>query len=709
MKAVTQIALTILAILIISCQAMANHVAIARNDIPRDYHGTQPYSIKYDYIQVRIDSGIAHTEVEQVLRNETNGLLETETIFPFPANSAITKYNMWMGDELMKGELLEKDKARAVYQEIVTKKKDPALMQFVGASAFKSSVYPIPPRGEKKLRFAYDETLHYDSGVYRYEYVLSTGHFSAKPFEKLVIEVKIHSKTPIKSVYSPTHDISVSRTDDCTVAVKYEETNTTPDMNFQLYYSVSEDDIGLNLMAYKEKDKDGYFLLMATPKFDVKQEDIVGKSVVFVFDHSGSMAGEKIKQARGALDFCLNSLNKKDKFNVIMFGTVVEPLNNGLVSADERNISKALDFIGKMTAIGGTDIHGALMEAMRQAGSDDTEIIFLTDGMPTIGPKAEQIAQSLNQKMGKNIRLFNFGVGYNVNIHFLDIISSEHGGFTTYVRPEEDIEIKVSDFYSKITCPVLKNIKFDFGDIVAYDIYPKELPAMFKGGQILVFGRYKSEGKTELMLSGQANEVGRKYVYKTSFPDERLENDFIPKIWASRKIGYLADQIRLNGADKELIDEIVLLSKEYGIITEYTSFLVHEDRNMTRAEMSEATEYNFSNANKVQNGAWAVSQGMNAQRLQYNGRVFDNKNNDQSGAYVSMNGRTRQVHGRAFYYRNGQWVDSTLEKYTPDKEISNFSDEYFKYNKDNEAYSEYMSLGRDVIINDNGKAVRFRD
>ena len=708
MKTIAQVSIIILTVFLVISTSSANHVAINRNDIPRDYRGTQPYSIKYDYIQVRIDSGIAHTEVEQVLRNETNGLLETETIFPFPRNSAITKYSMWMGDKPMEGELLEKDKAKSVYTEIVTKKKDPALMQFVGASAFRSSVYPIPPRGEKKLRFAYDETLHYDSGVYKYEYVLSTGHFSAKPFEKLTIEATIHSKTPIKSVYSPSHDISVSRKDEYTVVVKHEATNVTPDMNFQLFYSVSEDDIGLNLMTHKPEGKDGYFLLIATPKLDIKPEDIVGKDVILVFDRSGSMSGEKIKQARGALEFCLNSLNKKDRFSVITFGTVVEPLNNGLVRADEENIKKALDFVRKMTAIGGTDIHGALMEAIKQAGSNDTEIIFLTDGMPTIGPKGEEIVRSLQQKIGKNIRLFNFGVGYNVNTHFLDRISSEHGGFTTYVQPEEDIEVKVSDFYSKITCPVLKDITFDYGDVVVYDIYPKEIPAMFKGGQILVFGRYRDGKKTEITLSGRSNDTTKKFIYKTTFPDERIENEFIPKIWASRKIGYLTDQARLHSYDKELIDEIVQLSKDYGIITEYTSFLVHEDRNMSRAEMSEATEYNFKDANKMQVGSWAVSQGMNSSRLQYNGRVFDNKNNDQSGAYVSMNGRTRQVRDRAFYYRNGQWIDSTLEKYEPYKEITNFSKEYFKFSDDNDGYNEFMSLGDDVIVNHNGEAVRFR-
>lgn len=727
MKTIAQVSIIILTVLLVISASFANHVAINRNALPPEYGKRQPYSIKYDYIQVSIDSGVAHTEVEQVLRNETNTILETETIFPFPRNAAITRYNMWMGDEQMKGELLEKDRAKAVYMEIVTKKKDPALMQFVGASAYRSSVYPIPPRGEKKLRFAYDETLHYDSGVYKYEYVLSTGYFSAKPFEKLVIEATIHSKTPIKSIYSPSHDISVTRKDEYTVEVKYEAKNVTPDMNFQLFYSVSEDDIGLNLMTHKPEGKDGYFLLIATPKLDIKQEDIVGKDVIFVFDRSGSMSGEKIKQARGALEFCLNSLNKKDRFSVITFGTVVEPLNNGLVKADEENVRKALDFVRKMTAIGGTDIHGALMEAIKQAGGGDTEIIFLTDGMPTIGPKGEEIVRSLNQKMGKNIRLFNFGVGYNINTHFLDIISGEHGGFTTYVQPEEDIEIKVSDFYAKITSPVLKNITFDYGDVVVYDVYPKEIPAIFKGGQILIFGRYKAAEKTELpkedepivfgrtrtgigteiTLSGYSNNAVKKYVYKTSLPFRRDENEFIPKIWASRKIGYLTEQARLHNYDKELIDEIVQLSKEYGIITEYTSFLVHEDRNMTRAEMNEATEYNFRDANKIQVGAWAVSQGINSSRLQYNGRVFDNRNNDRTGAYVSMNGRTRQIRDRAFYYRNGQWIDSTLEKYEPDKEIRNFSKEYFNFSDDNDGYNEFMSLGDDVIVNHNGEAVRF--
>ncbi len=693
--------------LIVSSVSSANHVPVNISPVPRSYRGHQPYSIKYDYIQVRIDNSIAHTEVEQVLRNETSSRLETQIIFPFPEGAAITKYSMWMGEERMNGELLEKDRARSIYQEIVRKKKDPALLQFVGAAAFRSSVYPIPPRGEKKLRFAYDETLAYDSGVYKYEYVLATGRFSEKPFEKLAIEIRIHSKTPIKSVYSPTHDIQVKRIDDYNVEVNYSASNIRPEMNFELFYSVSEDDVGLSLVTYKEKEKDGYFMVMATPKFNFKDEEIVGKNIVFVFDRSGSMAGDKIRQARGTLEFCIHSLNEKDNFSLITFGTNVESLNDGFVKATRDNVRDALDFVRQMKAMGGTDINSALMLALEHAGGKDAEVIFLTDGLPTIGPKTDVIEKNLHKTAGDNIRLFVFGVGYNVNTHFLDRISGSHGGFSTYVRPQEDIEVKVSNFFTKISYPIFKDIAFEFDDLSVYDVYPRKLHAMFKGSQVLIFGRYRSGGKATIKLTGSTDDAKRTFAYTTTFPKQRIANDFIPKIWASRKIGYLAEQIRLNGADKELVDEIVQLSKEHGIITEFTSFLVHEDRNMSRAEMNEATEYNFNDANKMKQGSWAISQQMNSFRMQYNSRIFDNRNNDRPGRLVNMNGRTRQIGNRAFYFRNGQWVDSTLEKYEPDKEIRNFSDDYFRFSDENKDYNEFMSIGDDVIVNYNGETVRF--
>jgi len=687
--------------------ASANSVALNTSAIPKSYKGRQPYSIKYDLIQVRIDNNIAHTEVEQVLRNETSSPLETEILFPFPEGAAVTRYSMWMGEKRMNGELLDKNQARSTYQEIVRKKKDPALLQFVGAAAFRSSVYPVPPRGEKKLRFAYDEVVPYQDGVYKYSYILGTGDFSEKPFEKLAIEMKIHTKTSIRNVYSPTHEITVKRIDENTVEVSYSDTNVRPLMNFELYYTVSEDDIGLNLMTYKNKGEDGYFMVMATPKLDLKEEDIVAKDIVFVFDHSGSMSGEKIRQARGALEFCLNSLNEKDNFNLITFSTTVESLNEGLVKATPENVRRALDFVGKMRASGGTDIHSALEVAVSQIGEADAEIIFLTDGLPTIGPKEPQIVKLMAASAKERIRMFNFGVGNNVNTHFLDRLSRDHGGFSTYVRPEEDIEIKVSSFFSKITYPIFKEIKFSFGSIDVYDVYPPKLSAIFKGSQVLVFGRYRNSGDTEVRLTGRTDDDKKVFAYKTSFPEERTVNEFIPKIWASRKIGYLAEELRLNGTDKELIDEIVQLSKEYGIVTEFTSFLVHEDRNMSRAEMNEATEYNFKDANAMQNGSWAISQNVNSFRLQGNGRIFDNNNNDRSGRLVDMNGQTRVIGDRAFYRRNGQWIDSTLEKYKPEEEIKNFSAKYMKFSDDNEDYNRYMSVGNDVIINVNGRAVRF--
>ncbi len=708
MKALKFFPIFALLAVLISPEVPANHVAYNVSARPAGYKGTRLYSIKYDYIQVRIDNNIAHTEVEQVLRNETRSPLETQIFFPFPDGAAITKYSMWMGDKRMNGELLEKDKARKIYQDIVRKKKDPALLQFVGNAAFRSSVYPIPARGEKKLRFTYDETLHYDSGVYKYEYVLATGRFSEQPFEKLVIEVQVHSEKAIKSVYSPTHDIQMKRIDENNVEVRYEEKNARPDMNFELYYSVSDEDVGLSLMTYKEKGEEGYFMVMASPKLDFKDDEVVGKNVVFVFDHSGSMAGEKIHQARGALEFCLNSLNEKDMFSLITFSTSVDSEQKEVVPATRENVNNALDSVRKMGAGGGTDINAALMLALKHAGDNDAEIIFLTDGMPTIGPKSDGIMKNVAKAAGDKIRLFIFGVGHNVNTHFLDRISIDHNGFAIYVRPDENIEVKVSSFFAKISYPVFREVDLDFDGVTVYDVFPKKIDSIFRGQQILVFGRYKSAGEAAIRLTGKTGAGERKFAYKATFPDERLENEFIPKIWASRKIGYLSEQIRLNGTDKELVDEIVQLSRKYGIITEYTSFLVDADRNMSRAEMNEATEYNFSSANVIQKGSWAISQRVNESRWQYNGRIFDNKNNDRSGKLVDMNGRTRQIGNRAFYYRNGQWIDSTLENYKPDREIVKFSKEYFKFSDDNKAYNGFMSLGGDVIVNFNGKAVRIR-
>ena len=684
------------------------------------------FSVKYHRVDVSIDQQVARTKIDQVFRNEANRELEGNYLFPLPKDAVVSDFTMYVGDEEVKGRLLKKEEARRIYEDIVRKRKDPALLEYIGRNTFHARVYPIPARGEKRVLIEYSEVLKMDSGICRYVYTLDTERFSSKPLEEVVITVGIRSKAPIKSVYSPTHDVAVSRRGDHHVQVSYEAANIKPEEDFIIYYTVSEKDIGLSLLPYRESGDNGFYLLMASPRVELGEEELGSKHVSFVLDTSGSMkTSNKIQQAKDALKFCVSSLSKRDKFNIIAFNSTIEPYRSELVDAEEKNIKDALSFVNKLEAKGGTNINEALLRALSAfdersdpnsdsfsflAVGDPTIVVFLTDGLPTVGETdIDNILENVKQANKAKVRIFVFGVGYDVNTHFLDKLAQHNKAASEYVRPEENIEAKVSTFFSKVTSPVLSEIALDYGKIMTYDQFPRELPDLFKGSQLIALGRYKKSGKAKLRLSGTVKGAKQTFTYQVEFPRRNTEHDFIPGLWAARKIGFLLDEIRLHGKSDELVDEVVTLSKKYGIMTEFTSFLIDADGEMATPEVARhmAVE-RLGEANEVQRGAWAVSQSQNAHQFQNQEQIVKNVIYDQNGQQIQFD-RVRHVADRTFFYRNGTWVDATYVKGQEIVQVQNFSKAYFQISQNSVDVNQYLALGPNVIVNLGGQAIQISD
>ncbi len=668
------------------------------------------FAVKYHRVNVSIDQQVTQTKIDQVFRNEANRELEGTYLFPLPKGAVVSDFTMYVGNEEVKGRLLKKEEARRIYEDIVRKRKDPALLEYVGRNTFYARVYPIPARGEKRVLIEYSEVLKMDSGVCRYVYTLDTERFSSKPLEQVVITVDIKSKAPIKAVYSPTHDVAISRRDDHHVQVSYEAADIKPDEDFIVYYTVSEKDIGLSLLPYRESGDNGFYLLMVSPRVELGEEELGSKHVSFVLDTSGSMgASNKIQQAKDALKFCVSSLNKRDKFNIIAFSSAVEPYRSELVDAEEKNIKDALNFVSKFEAKGSTNINEALLNALSEfhKRSDPNIVVFLTDGLPTVGETSiDKILENVKQANKAKVRLFVFGVGYDVNTHFLDKLAQNNKAASEYVRPNEDIEAKVSSFFSKVTSPVLSDIALDYGSIMTYDQFPRELPDLFKGSQLIALGRYKKSGEAELRLSGTVRGAKQTFIYQVEFPRRNTKHDFIPRLWAARKIGFLLDEIRLRGQTDELVDEVVALSKKYGIMTEFTSFLIDADEEMARPEVARGiVGAKIRKANEAQRGSWAVSQSQNVYKYQNQAQTVKNVFYDQDGKQVQIDS-VRHVAGRTFFYRNGTWIDATYVKGQEILQVQNFSEAYFQISQNSVDVNQYLALGPNVIVNLGGQAVQ---
>jgi uncharacterized protein YegL len=452
-----------------------------------------------------------------------------------------------------------------------------------------------------------------------------------------------------------------------------------PDTDFHVYYSTQAangGDVGPNLMVFNDPagskiqdDPGGFFMMLASPGVPAPHAQVVKKDVVFVLDTSGSMAGAKIDQAKKALTFCVHNLNDGDRFQVVRFGTEVESMFDGLVTADKAHRKQANEFVDSLRAIGGTAIDEAMAEALRPLGKRKGKnrpyiVIFLTDGRPTIGETDEdKIVKGVSQIVGdQQARIFCFGIGTDINTHLLDKITERTKAFSQYVLPKEDIEIKVSNFYTRINHPVLANMKMTVTSNEAKAIRvqrmrPSNLPDLFKGDQLVVFGRYQGSGEAQIVLEGSVNGQPKRFIYEAKFTKEDKRHHFIPKLWATRHVGYLLDKIRLHGQSDELKDEVTRLARRYGIVTPYTAYLIVEDeanRNVPadRRALSAAggrrmeLEKRFRGLRENKSGAQAVADADAALKLKVADKLNAPKKADEAARQVATTPRSRPTGGK---------------------------------------------------------------
>jgi Ca-activated chloride channel family protein len=550
--------------------------------VPNNPHIQRPprngiFSVRSQHINVDIDGQVASTSIEQVFTNNTQRILEATYLFPIPDDVAVSSFSMWMNGEEVQGQVVDAGKARRVYEGIVRRTRDPGLLEYVGRNLFQARVYPVPAGGDVRIRIEYDELLDYQSGLVSYTCPLKTDHFKFGNIGELGLAVKISSDIPIKSLYSPTHEID-RRIADGEAYCGFEETDVCPNADFQLFYTVSESDVAMNLITHRVEGEDGYFMLLVAPGELVDDEKVIPKDIVFVIDRSGSMEGVKIEQARRALKWCVSRMGEEDRFNIVSFATSVETFRGELVTADEKNRKDARDFIDDIEARGGTDIHAALSRALDLPPSMRPQmIVFLTDGLPTVGVTLPSlILSNLEFANDQQVRVFPFGLGYDVNTRLLDQIADEHRGLVQYVEPSGSVDEAVTGFYDKISNPVLADVSLGFSDIEITDMYPRDLPDVFYGSQMVVVGRYRGGGPTQVMLEGNVRNKRQTRHYDAEFTGSEAEAPFVARLWAGRKVAWLQSEIKINGRNPELVDEIKLLSTEHGIITPYTSYLVLE-------------------------------------------------------------------------------------------------------------------------------------
>ena len=693
--------------------------------IPRPVPLPNVLPVKSIQLDIKIEGQVATTHVDQVFRNDTAYTLEGTYFFPIPENASIVEFAIWENGKRLSGEVRSRDEARRIYDEIVRRQRDPGLLEYAGKDLFQASIFPIPPNSDKRLELTFTQVLKAESGTVSYRYPLGTGRrvYAPNPYDQSLPRgvqkfgtvsgrIEISGKQALRNIYSPSHQIDVKENGETRATVSFETNNN--DNDFQLFYGLSESDVGMSLLTYREPGKDGYFLLMLSPKDDMADREIVNKDIVFVLDTSGSMADEgKIDKARAALIFGIRTLRDGDRFNVISFSGEEHLMEKGLIAADAAGKKRGEEFVKDLRASGGTNINESLIAALKQFdnGSRPKMLVYMTDGLPTVGEtNIDKIISNAKTARSVDVRIFPFGFGYDVNTTLLDRLGSENSGMSDYIQPKEDLEVKVSNFFSRVSSPVLSDLSIDWAGVQTDMMYPRKIGDLFHGGQIALIGRYKNDNDLKnvtIALRGQTGKASRSFAFgDLDFPLHTDKNDFLPRLWASRRVGWLIEKIRANGENKELRDEIIDLGTRYGIVTPYTSYLATDGT--YQALGGAATNGRFLAPAKSapmslndRSGADAVQLSVQQNTMQQNmSLAADKKAEKERQVLVQNSAASQYVGNKNFQNQNNVWIDTeyTDQVKLPEVRMKFGSDEYFDLVRRDPQLAQYFALGTQVVV-----------
>ena len=667
---------------------------------------------------VRILQQVATTTLEIGLANPGDRQQEAEMLVPVPDGAVVRSFTFAGSASEQTAKLLPRTEARTLYRSIVNKLRDPGLLEFAGYNLVRSSVFPVPAQGKQRVRLVYEQVLAADGN--RVDYVLPRSESFEATATPWKITVQVRSKTPLATVYSPSHQIGVERSAPEQALVKVEGGAKLEPGPFRLSYLTEGNGLTGSLLAYPDaRVGGGYFLLLAgVPPGAQAARAAIKREVTLVLDRSGSMEGEKIEQVRTAALQVVEGLNEGEAFNIIDYSDSIAKFAEHPVIKNNDTISRARAYLKGLRSNGGTNIHDALVEALRQPATPDMLplIIFLTDGLPTVGQTRETTIRDAVLATNKHKRrIFSFGVGFDVNAPLLTSIANETRAAATFVFPRENVEAKVSQVFRRLSGPVLADPQLATLDRsggvttqAVRELMPAQLNDVFEGDQIVLLGQYQNDDPLNFRISGNYLSRPRAFDLKFDLSGATTRNAFVPRLWASRKIAKLIEEITKAGAEstanrdprsmpvvpanslttdpkmKELVDEIIRLSTEYGILTEYTSFLATEGTDFSATETVRVTagQALYANAQQTRTGMGGVTQAMNSGAgLVQSGANRSNNFLNQNMQRVEIT-NVQQITDRTFFRRNNRWVDASAlpreKEVKPDRTIEFGTDEFYQ-------------------------------
>jgi len=643
--------------------------------------------------QCDIRGRVATTTLDIAVVNRSGRPEQAMLLVPVPSDAIVTGFAFEGPASEPTAKLLPKDEARRIYDQIVARERDPALLEWAGWNLLRSSVFPVPAGGTQRMRISW-ENLLIGSGD-RLDYTLPRSDLvGGAPW---TIEVTIHGRD-VAAAYSPSHEILTERPLGAGGAPGESlrvRANARAAGSFRLSI-VRTSTPSVSVMTYPDPASGGGFFLLLAAAPDAAGTLELSREVTIVLDRSGSLSGAPFERAKAAVLRVLDDLGPADRANVIDFSNSVAKFDAASTALDAAARSRLREYVASLRSGGGTNIHDALLEGLRQPRPADgivSTILFVTDGVPTIGRTSERDIRALvEQGNAASRRIFAIGLGNDLNAPMLDRIADMTRANATYLAMDDDLPAKIGEVAARLRGPMLAELSLqatDQGRIA--DLQPSRLPDLFRAGTLVVLGHYRGEAPFTLSLEGRGTGGMQRLAVEVDPRQASTANAFVPRLWASRRIAQLVDEVRQLGLDgatvnwsdprmRELVGEIVRLSTTWGVLTEYTSMLALEGSNLgdLRALERACTDALQHRAVQQRVGAAAVSQSENFNRQKWDGNVAASRQFVAPGGAQVEASAMNQCADRTFYKSGPAWADASLagRELRVDEEIAWGSDRH---------------------------------
>ena len=560
--------------------------------------GDDGIQIRSHKVDVTINNGFARTEVDQVFANETDRDMEATYSFPLPKRSSLSELSLWVAGQEILGEVIEKERARKIYENQKAKGNDTALAEKDDFKSFDIKVGRVPARGEARVRIVYYQLLEIDLNVGRYLYPLAEGNVDEERIAFWSVDDKVsgafsfnlHLKSafPVKDVRMTNYEQEariekVSEAGEENSAgdvynvtlVKEEAANLSRDI--VLYYRLDDAiPARVELVPYRDNPKDdGTFMVVVTPAADLKRIT-EGVDWTFVLDVSGSMKGHKISTLADGVSRVIGKMSMNDRFRIVTFNEKARDVSGGYIQATPENVQTWISNVKSIQAGGSTNLYAGLEEGYQSMDDDrTTSIILVTDGVANVG-QTEQKA-FLNLLKTYDIRLFTFVIGNSANQPLLDRVARDSGGFAMNISDADDITGRILQARAKVLHECFHDVELKFKGEQVKNLTPVKTGNLYMGQQLVMFGRYGGHGDVKITLKAKVSGEDKTWQTTAHLPEIDIDNPEIERLWALSAVDEVMEAIREKGESNTLRKKVVDLGTQYSLVTDYTSMVVVND------------------------------------------------------------------------------------------------------------------------------------